>query len=1001
MNDQENEQRLLEILEQANKEMARTGMISAQTLSKMNKAVAGNANAYKENTKAVDEKTEVIDKLTKGFISAAKDIGRSAGDIRSNREDFTSLNSSIELTGKAFSKASGVIGGALGGLGEAASGLGSMTKSLKGISAFAGGALKLLGDGVEKGGKAIAEMGVAFGQFATGELQNVVEAYRKVGAAGAIGAGGMTELYDTAVQTGLSLKQFSDIVARNSQSLAFAGGSTLEGTKALANLTESSRGFEDQMLKLGYSFEEQRDYAAKMLERNRVLGNIDINDRQRLSFANKQYLLQLDELSRLTGKSKDELAKKLADDTRNVRWQATLRMAESKYGLTASQTMQNVAEVIEARSSKEIADGLRETFANKGSEAAQKFALATGGMADQVIEDLKTGRISQEEAIFQIEESLKKRYASLGGDRWAQQVGKMGTAYEEVLPGLMKVSAGANDTVKSLTAAKDAQVEAMNSTDKTTEQTTDAQKALRDMGMELDRVVKDKVLPHAGTAIKGFTQALNKVVDLVQKELDIALEPATTQTPEQAAEQAKIVNKAQQDKEIYNSPEFKEWQKAQGAGKLSSGMYGKHGVDAYRQATGTTAPAPTPPASPTPAPMPPAPPTPVPPVEPVTPTPPAEPAIPPVIPAGRPGSPTWNLAEKAKAESKASIDKEKTLSPRDKAYQESITALEEQSKAAEKNMARAFKDRRVTQTISPAAGPSSVTPSTAAPSPASTGPGSKRSDDTLYIGPTSNGPSTDSRIGWVGGVAPQAVGAAAPGMSPVGGTNPSGILDMIGRLESGGDYNKLVGGQKANLTTMTIAQVMNMQSQMPGAGFASSAIGKYQFIKSTLAEQVAKLGLDPNTTKFDQSTQDQLAMSLLDQVGLRAYTSGRMSKEDFLHKMSRVWASLPTDPSGRGFYDKVGSNKSLIGWQDALASFADGGIASGPKDGYLSMMHGTEAVVPLPNGNQIPVEMSGVSEAVETQMAAMMDQVSRLDELVRLMKSGQDISTRLLKASTA
>ena len=40
-------------------------------------------------------------------------------------------------------------------------------------------------------------------------------------------------------------------------------------------------------------------------------------------------------------------------------------------------------------------------------------------------------------------------------------------------------------------------------------------------------------------------------------------------------------------------------------------------------------------------------------------------------------------------------------------------------------------------------------------------------------------------------------------------------------------------------------------------------------------------------------------------------------------------------------------------------SFGGGGVASGPDSGYAATLHGTEAVVPLPNGKSIPVEMSG------------------------------------------
>jgi len=44
-----------------------------------------------------------------------------------------------------------------------------------------------------------------------------------------------------------------------------------------------------------------------------------------------------------------------------------------------------------------------------------------------------------------------------------------------------------------------------------------------------------------------------------------------------------------------------------------------------------------------------------------------------------------------------------------------------------------------------------------------------------------------------------------------------------------------------------------------------------------------------------------------------------------------------------------------------LEAYAGGGIARGRDAGYPAVLHGTEAVVPLPNGKQIPVEMVGGS----------------------------------------
>jgi hypothetical protein len=57
-------------------------------------------------------------------------------------------------------------------------------------------------------------------------------------------------------------------------------------------------------------------------------------------------------------------------------------------------------------------------------------------------------------------------------------------------------------------------------------------------------------------------------------------------------------------------------------------------------------------------------------------------------------------------------------------------------------------------------------------------------------------------------------------------------------------------------------------------------------------------------------------------------------------------------------------------------------------------MHGTEAVVPLPDGRSIPVSNSGES------MGIMTAQLEKLEELVNVMKSQLSVSNKLLQYSS-
>jgi hypothetical protein len=58
----------------------------------------------------------------------------------------------------------------------------------------------------------------------------------------------------------------------------------------------------------------------------------------------------------------------------------------------------------------------------------------------------------------------------------------------------------------------------------------------------------------------------------------------------------------------------------------------------------------------------------------------------------------------------------------------------------------------------------------------------------------------------------------------------------------------------------------------------------------------------------------------------------------------------------------------------------DGGIASGPDAGYPATLHGTEAVVPLPNGRSIPVD---IGSSMDGMIAVMSDMRSQLEQLNR------------------
>ena len=151
-------------------------------------------------------------------------------------------------------------------------------------------------------------------------------------------------------------------------------------------------------------------------------------------------------------------------------------------------------------------------------------------------------------------------------------------------------------------------------------------------------------------------------------------------------------------------------------------------------------------------------------------------------------------------------------------------------------------------------------------------------------------------------------------MGPGGGgtMNTAGLASFIGGLESGNDYTKMVGGkQDASVLGKTIDEL----EKEKGGQFA---MGRYQIQMRTAKEVLKNAGIDTSKFKFDQAGQDKIFELLLKRRGIEDFQSGKITKEQFAKNLSMEWAALPQDASGKGYYDGVGTNKSLTSFSSVL-----------------------------------------------------------------------------------
>ncbi|HCH34944.1 TPA: hypothetical protein DEW05_05485 [Candidatus Saccharibacteria bacterium] len=145
----------------------------------------------------------------------------------------------------------------------------------------------------------------------------------------------------------------------------------------------------------------------------------------------------------------------------------------------------------------------------------------------------------------------------------------------------------------------------------------------------------------------------------------------------------------------------------------------------------------------------------------------------------------------------------------------------------------------------------------------------------------------------------------------------SQLLHLIAQAESKGNYNAYFGNASntsVKFTDMSIAEVREWQANFVREGNASSAVGRYQIIDTTLDGLVQELNLNTGQ-KFDETTQDKLAIALLERRGSISYINQDINTREFAANLAQEWAALPKtvgENPESSYYAGDGLNKSLV-----------------------------------------------------------------------------------------
>ena len=440
-----------------------------KALADYNLTVIRGTRAEKDKTNVVGKSAEMMNKAVVGTSKFVAATAAAASAVRENREDFNSLNPAIQLVGNGMQMASKTVGA----LGDAA---GDALKGIPLLGGIIGGTVSAAAKMTAALGQAAGEIVKTIGPMLTAELQRASVAYRNAGSVAALGADGLTGLANQAIDASLSFSSFSNVVKQNAETMSFATRNSADSAKILASTSKAMQPFQRGLLALGLSVEQQNELTAGYIGLQQRLGRDESRNSQALAQGSRNYIQNLTELSKLTGKSVSEQQKELDAQSRHVRQAATQREVERRLGgeagKKASEAISGVATVLKS-AAPVLAGGFQDALGgNFKSEAAKNFYRATG---------------------------------ELGGDKFAMAAGNTGTALEAILVDLQSLTFGAKfgDQIGKI---ENATKKNMKTTDDTTNAMIDAQQSMIKSAKALDELALQTSLPLAATSIKEFTK---------------------------------------------------------------------------------------------------------------------------------------------------------------------------------------------------------------------------------------------------------------------------------------------------------------------------------------------------------------------------------------------------------------------------------------------------------------------------------------------------------------
>jgi hypothetical protein len=156
--------------------------------------------------------------------------------------------------------------------------------------------------------------------------------YQALANSGATFGGSMNAMTNAASGAGLTVEQFSKIVAANGQAMVALGGTTEQGAKRFADLGKKMKtsGLGDELLRMGYSTEGVNQGMASYIQVMGSNGRLQNASTAQLAQGSATYMKELDGLAKITGSTREEKQKEMEALAKDAQVEAAMQHLDDK-----------------------------------------------------------------------------------------------------------------------------------------------------------------------------------------------------------------------------------------------------------------------------------------------------------------------------------------------------------------------------------------------------------------------------------------------------------------------------------------------------------------------------------------------------------------------------------------------------------------------------------------------------------------------------------------------